>query len=64
MTDPLQNIWFLLAIILTVVSIAIRVSTDKSPDHRVWYAGLHYAVITATMAVVCVVVALLEITSP
>jgi heme/copper-type cytochrome/quinol oxidase subunit 4 len=62
MSNPLHNIWFLLAIILTIVSITIRASTDKNHDVNVWYAGLNYALITAIVALVCLIVGIREIT--
>jgi uncharacterized membrane protein len=63
MSNPLHNIWFLLGIILTIVSITIKASTDKSHNVKVWYAGLNYGLITALMALACLIVGITEITS-
>lgn len=62
MSNPLHNIWFLLGIILTIVSITIRASTDKSRDVTVWYGGVHYGLITILLALVCLIVGIMEIT--
>jgi putative Mn2+ efflux pump MntP len=62
MTNPLHNVWFLLGIILTIVSIAIRAGIDKTRDVNLWYAGLNYGLITAIMALVCLIVGIKEIT--